>query len=121
LSVTILIGAALLGGFGAISRFLLDRTVSARSASAFPLGTLTVNLLGALILGILVGSGVSGDALRLLALGLLGGFTTFSTWVFETHRLAEDALLRVAAANIGVSLVLGVVAIWVGKTIGAVI
>jgi CrcB protein len=118
LNATVLIGAAILGGFGAVLRFLLDGTVSARSRSAFPFGTLAVNLCGALALGILVGAGVSGDALKLLALGLLGGFTTFSTWVFETQRLAEDGLMRVAAANVAVSLVLGLVAIRVGISVG---
>jgi len=97
---------------------MLDGAISRRSRAAFPLGTLAVNLLGALVLGVLVGAGVSGDALKLLAIGLLGGFTTFSTWVFETHRLAEDGLLRIAAANVAVSLLLGVLAIWVGRLIG---
>lgn len=118
MSATVLIGAAILGGFGAVLRFLLDGTVSARSRSAFPLGTLVVNLLGALALGILLGAGVSGDLMKLLALGLLGGFTTFSTWVFETHRLTENGLMRIATANICVSLVLGVAAIWVGISVG---
>lgn len=63
---------------------------------------------------------MTGDALKLLALGLLGGFTTFSTWMFETHRLAEDGLVRIAAANIAISLLLGVLAIWAGKLVGGI-
>lgn len=118
MSATVFIGVAMLGGFGAMLRFLLDGAVSTRSRTALPLGTLAVNLIGALALGVLVGAGVSGDALRLLAIGLLGGFTTFSTWMFETHRLAEDGMIRVAAANVTVSLVLGVLAVWVGELIG---
>jgi CrcB protein len=79
---------------------------------------MTVNLLGPLTLGVLLGAGISGDVLRILALGLLGSFTTFSTWIFETHRLGEDGRRRIAVANIAVSLLLGVAAVWVGKLIG---
>lgn len=118
MSATVFIGVAMLGGLGALLRFLLDGAVSARSTTSLPLGTMTVNLLGALILGVLLATGISGDALRILALGLLGSFTTFSTWIFETHRLAEDGLIRIAVANIAVSLFLGVIAVWVGKLIG---
>jgi CrcB protein len=121
LSATVLIGAAVLGGFGAVSRFLLDGAISARGGTSFPLGTLAVNLIGTLVLGILLGAGITGDGLRLLALGLLGGFTTFSTWVFETHRLAEDGLIRVAVANTGAGLLLGMLAFWAGKTIGGIL
>lgn len=121
MSLSVFVGVALLGGFGAVFRFLLDAAVSRNSRTSFPVGTLTVNLLGALVLGLLVGSGVSGDALKLLALGLLGGFTTFSTWMFETHRLAEDGLRRIAAANIAVSLLLGVLSVWVGKLAGGML
>jgi len=112
-------GVALLGGLGATCRFLVDAKLSSAVDTAFPVGTLAVNLLGAFVLGLLMGSGVSGDLLRLLALGLLGGFTTFSTWVFETHRLAEDGLLRVATANIGVSLVAGIGVYWLGDALGS--
>jgi CrcB protein len=121
LSANVLIGAAALGGLGAILRFLMDGAVGSRSTTAFPLGTLTVNLLGALVLGVLVGAGASGDALKLIGLGLLGGFTTFSTWVFETHRLAEDGLVRVASLNIGLSLALGIAAVWLGKVAGGLL
>ncbi|MEX0620861.1 MAG: fluoride efflux transporter CrcB [Solirubrobacterales bacterium] len=121
MSVTILIGTMILGGFGAVFRFVLDGAVSTRKPSDFPFGTLAVNLLGALILGFLVGSDVSGDVTRLLAVGLLGGFTTFSTLMFETQRLAEDGLIRVAAANVGVSMMLGVLAIWIGKIAGGLL
>lgn len=121
MSATLFIGVALLGGFGAVIRFLLDGAVSARLTTTFPLGTTAVNLIGALLLGLLLGAGVSGDVLKILALGLLGSFTTFSTWIFETHRLAEDGQVRIAAANIAVSVVLGLTMIWVGKMIGGMV
>ncbi len=118
MSLSLYAGIAALGGLGAVCRFVADSRASARVDTAFPIGTLLVNLLGAFVLGLLVGAGASGDVLRLGALGLLGGFTTFSTWVFESHRLAEDGLLRLAGLNIGLSLVAGIGAVWLGRLIG---
>lgn len=112
------IGVALLGGIGTLARFLLDAVVSARAPETFPWGTLTVNLSGALTLGVLAGI-ASGDALLTLAgTGFLGAFTTFSTWMFESHRLAEDGELGAGAANIAISLILGVALAWLGLTLG---
>lgn len=119
MSVATAIGVGLLGGLGAVGRFLLDGAVARRVGSAFPFGTLAVNLSGAFVLGVLVGAAVSGDAYRLLGIGLLGGYTTFSTWALESHRLAEDGRPRLAAANFAVSLVLGVGAAWLGRRLGA--
>ena len=121
MSLSLYAGIAVLGGFGAALRFLLDARVSSQTGTAFPVGTLAVNLLGSLLLGVLIGAGVSGDLLRLLALGLLGSFTTFSTWVFQTHRLAESGLLRLAGMNIGLSLLAGLVAVWLGEVLGGLL
>jgi CrcB protein len=118
MSATVLIGVGLLGGLGAIGRFLLDGAVAARLGDRFPWGTFAVNLSGALALGLLVGAEVGGDALRLAGIGLLGAYTTFSTWMFESQRLAEDGELRRGLANLLVSLVLGVAVAWVGREIG---
>lgn len=108
-----------LGGAGAMTRFLVDGAVSARLGRGFPLGTLAVNLSGALALGVLVGVALGGDSLRLLGTGLLGGYTTFSTWAFESHRLAEDGEARLGALNFAVSLVLGIALAWLGRELGA--
>jgi CrcB protein len=118
--VTVLVfaGVGLLGGVGAIGRFLLDGAVASRVGSAFPFGTLAVNLTGALALGVLHGAGVGGDALRLAGTGLLGAYTTFSTWTFESHRLGEDGRLRLGLANLLVSLALGLVCVWLGDRLG---
>jgi CrcB protein len=115
----VLLGIGLLGGLGALGRFLLDGLVSARAGDRFPWGTLAVNLSGALALGVVAGAALTGDALRLAATGLLGAYTTFSTWMFESHRLAEDGEGRLGAANLVGSLVLGVAAVWLGRRIGA--
>ncbi|HEV3127571.1 MAG TPA: fluoride efflux transporter CrcB [Solirubrobacteraceae bacterium] len=117
MSLPVVVGIALLGGTGAVARLLLDGAV-AESASGFPYGTLAVNLLGSLLLGLLVGLTVSTTLYRLLGTGLLGAFTTFSTWALESHRLGEDGQLRLAALNFVLSLVLGVLAAWVGRHLG---
>lgn len=99
-------GVGLLGGLGAVARVLLTR------AGGRPVrGTLLVNLAGALALGVLVGAGVDGDALLLLGGGLLGAFTTFSTWMAEAHERRSAALVAGALA-----LGLGVAAL--GRMIG---
>ena len=118
MSLTVVVGVALVGGAGAVGRFLFDGFVASRLGRAFPYGTLAVNLSGALALGVLHGAGVAGDALRLAGTGLLGAYTTFSTWTFESHRLGEDGRLRLGAANLAVSLGLDVASAWLGDRIG---
>lgn len=118
MSLAVLVGVGLLGGLGAVARFLLDGAVSRRTTGPFPWGTLTVNLSGAFVLGILVGAAVDGDAHRLAGTGLLGAFTTFSTLAFESHRLAEDGRSRAAAVNLAVSMALGVLVAYAGRELG---
>jgi CrcB protein len=113
------VGVALLGGCGAIGRFLLDGWVGERVGGAFPLGTLAVNLSGALALGLLAGFALSGDALVLAGTATLGSYTTFSTWMLESQRLAEDAELPLALLNVALSLAAGVGAAALGRLIGA--
>ena len=118
MSAAVLVAVGVLGGLGAVGRFLLDGAVSARTAAAFPAGTLAVNLSGAFVLGLLTGATLHGDASRFLGTGLIGGYTTFSTWALESHRLGEDGELRLGAANVAVALVLGLVAAWAGRALG---
>lgn len=115
------IALALVGGIGAVARFLLDGAISTRREGAFPLGTFTINITGALALGLLTGAGVTGAWLFVLGAGFLGSFTTFSTWVFETERLAEDGEEAVAIANLGLSIVAGLAAAGGGWAIGALL
>jgi CrcB protein len=112
------LGVAVAGGAGAVARLLLDAAVSARAARDLPLGTLAVNVSGAALLGLLVGLAPGGDALELAGTGLLGGYTTFSTWMFESHRLAEDGRGRWAAANLAGSLALGLAGAAAGRALG---
>jgi CrcB protein len=120
-TVLTVVAVGVIGGAAAIGRFLLDGAVAARVGRGFPFGTLTVNLLGALLLGVLAGAALSAETMRLAAVGLLGSFTTFSTWALESHRLGEDGELRLGVANFVVSLVLGVTAVWLGRWIGGLL
>lgn len=119
MTLPVLAGIALLGGTGAVLRLLLDGAVTARAGGSFPFGTLAVNLSGALVLGVLAGALRDADALSLLGTGLIGAFTTFSTWVYETHRLLEDGEYHLGALNLVLSLVLGVALAWSGMRVGA--
>jgi CrcB protein len=111
-------GVGVLGGLGAIARFLLDGLVSANSSGRFPLGTLLVNLSGSVLLGVLVGVGLSGNGYLLGGTAVIGSYTTFSTWMLESHRLAEDGRRWLLAVNVILSLVLGVSAAALGRLIG---
>jgi CrcB protein len=112
------IAVGLIGGVGAVARLLVDGSVSDRVSIRFPVGTFVVNMLGSLALGLLVGITTDADTLRLLATGLLGSFTTFSTWMLESERLGEDGEPGVSALNIGISLLAGVVLAWAGIQLG---
>jgi CrcB protein len=113
------LSVGLLGGIGALGRFLLDAAVSLRLGRQFPVGTLAVNLSGAFLLGLLVGVGVGGRTLLLAGTATLGSYTTFSTWMLESHRLGEDGELRLALGNLAVSLLAGVAAAAVGRALGS--
>jgi fluoride exporter len=113
------IAVAVLGSVGSIARFLLDSTVSSRTAGSFPLGTLAVNASGALVLGLLTGLALSGEALTLAGSATIGSYTTFSTWMLETHRLGEDGRVHAGALNVLVSIAVGIGAALLGRTIGA--
>ena len=113
MTVAVWAGVVVIGGVGAVLRFLVDRTVSGRVAGSFPYGTLAVNLSGALLLGLLSGLALSPH------LALLAGTAFVGSWMLETQRLGEERQLRPAVANIVVSLVVGLAAAWLGLWIGA--
>jgi CrcB protein len=109
----------LIGGAGSVIRFLADGLVASAVGRDFPFGTLAVNVSGAMILGLLTGLALGHDQALLAGTAAVGSYTTFSTWMFETDRLAEERQFRRAAANVIVSLVLGVTAAALGRLIGA--
>jgi fluoride exporter len=112
-------GVVVIGGCGAVLRFVVDGAVSARTGRSFPYGTLAVNLSGAAVLGLLTGLALSRDAALLAGTAAVGSYTTFSTWMFESQRLAEDRQVRYLFANLAVSLAAGVAAAALGWWIGA--
>jgi CrcB protein len=116
--VLLWVGVGALGGTGALARYTLDAVVSERAQGRFPAGTLAVNLSGAALLGLVAGLALHGDALLLAGTALLGSYTTFSTWMFETHRLAEDGERAAAAVNVVATLALGVLAVVAGRWLG---
>ncbi|HEX7244321.1 MAG TPA: fluoride efflux transporter CrcB [Solirubrobacterales bacterium] len=115
------LGIAALGGVGALGRFLLDVTVASRAGRDFPLGTLAVNVSGAFVLGILLGASLEGDAFLLAGTATIGSYTTFSTWMLETHRLGEDSEWGLALANVLVSVAVGLAAAALGRALGGLL
>lgn len=109
----LVVGAA--GAVGSLLRFAVDGAVTRRVARPLPLGTLVVNASAALLLGLLTGLAASTDVTLAAGTGMLGGYSTFSTWMLDTHRLAGEHHGRWAAANVVVSLALGLAAVAVGR------
>jgi CrcB protein len=112
------LGAAL----GAPARYLTDRAIQTRHDTVMPWGTLTVNVVGSLVLGLLTGLAASTqipEAVRLLVgTGFCGALTTYSTFSYETLRLFEDGARLYSLLNIAVSLTAGLGAAVVGYVVG---
>jgi CrcB protein len=115
------IAVALLGGLAALARFGLDAAISERFAGPFPAGTLAVNLSGAAVLGLVAGAARHGAALTIVAGGGLGSYTTFSTWMFESHRLGEVGDASALWLNIVLSLLAGLAALALGHWLGGLL
>jgi len=99
--------ASLAGAVGAVCRYAVSGWAQRATRSDYPVGTLAVNLAGSFLVGVTVGIDHLGSETSLMALGFLGGFTTFSTWMVETIRLGFPRSFR-ATASILVSLIAGV-------------
>jgi CrcB protein len=108
---------------GAPSRYLLDGWIQDRTRGAFPWGTFTVNVSGCLLLGVLTGLGLyhelDATTRTVLGTGGLGAYTTFSTFTFETVRLAEEGALDEAFRNAAASLLVGLAAASAGLALTA--
>jgi len=115
------IAVGMVGGFAAAARFLIDAEIAVRADSQFPLGILVVNLSGALALGIVAGAALHGTALVIVAGGGIGSFTTFSTWILDSHRLDAAGQARLAWLNIGLSLAVGFAAVALGHWLGTLL
>jgi len=110
-------------GLGAPARYLVDGWVQDHTSGAFPWGTFVVNVTGCLMLGLLTGLGLYhglGTHVRtVLGTGGVGAYTTFSTFTFETVRLAEEGAVDEALRNAGASFVVGLAAASVGLALSA--
>lgn len=124
----VLINAALVGtgGFvGAIFRFSLSGFVQRNAGiAAFPYGTLVVNLLGCLLIGLAVGlidarQLVHPEFRSFVLVGILGGFTTYSTFGLETFSLLRDADYLRAFTSVAAHLVAGLLLVWIGYTLAS--
>ncbi|MGH2688741.1 MAG: fluoride efflux transporter CrcB [Actinomycetota bacterium] len=95
------------GGLGALARYWLEGLIAPRQGTPFPLSTLVVNVSGSILFGALAGMATKGDVSRSVLLwagvGWLGGYTTFSTFTYETVKLIEDGAWRYAAWNLVLS------------------
>lgn len=107
---------------GAPARYLVDRAVQARHDTLMPWGTLTVNVFGSAVLGVLAGLGadaVPTEVALTVGTGFCGALTTYSTFGYETFRLADDGALLYAGWNVAVSLAAGLTAATAGFLLGA--
>jgi CrcB protein len=118
MSVLLWAGVVVIGGLGSVLRFLVDRTAAQRTATGFPLGTLTVNVTGSLLLGFVNGLTAVSDVLLLAGVAAIGSYTTFSTWMLETQRIEEAGKRRIAVTNVVLSIALGLATAALGRLIG---
>lgn len=111
------------GGIGAVCRYLVTTQIGMRLGTFFPFGTLTVNVIGSLLMGLIMGtlavlartSGLLPEQVRLLlTVGFLGGFTTFSSFSLETLTLLRGGSYALASVNIGANVLLGLLAAGIG-------
>jgi fluoride exporter len=107
------------GALGSVLRYALQGWVQRSTSSTFPLGTLVVNLIGCALIGFLTATFTGPKLIREeyrigMIVGILGGFTTFSTFGLETFSLTNDRQFAFAALNVALSCGAGLLAVWVG-------
>ncbi len=108
------------GGVGALMRYIAGLAIAARIGGRFPLGTLVINVTGSFLIGILMPLLTERfqphpNWRLLLVVGVLGGYTTFSTFEYETFRAVQDGGKWIGLVNVVASVVLGYVAVWIGS------
>jgi len=111
------------GALGAVFRFWLSTATYAMLGRGFPYGTLVVNILGSFLMGIatvllIERLAISSEWRAAILIGLLGAFTTFSTFSMETYNLVIDGALFKAALNVLASVILCLLAVWLGIVLG---
>jgi fluoride exporter len=119
----VIVGVALGGALGASARWLLDRLIEQHSESVFPWSTFTINITGCLLIGVVIETLVDRHHLPAwlrvgLVVGVLGGYTTFSTFAQETLSLLESSDAVVALVYAAGSVTTGVLAVYAGTVLG---
>lgn len=111
------------GAVGSVLRYLVSKWIQESSATAFPLATMVVNIVGCLLIGIFYGLterwGLSGELKLLLTVGFCGGFTTFSTFMNENLMLLRSQEALLSCLYVALSVGIGLLAVWAGKTIAS--
>lgn len=110
---------ALAGGIGSLARYLVGSNVQRLTGPAFPWGTFAVNIIGCLLFGYFWGletfrNAISSETRAIILVGFMGGFTTFSSFAFESYSLLRDGSYGMAAVNMLSQNVLGIVSVWGG-------
>src|SRR5215471_21401050 len=110
------------GGVGALVRYALGLEIAARIGGRFPLGTMVINVTGSFLIGLLMTLLTERfqphpNWRLLLVVGVLGGYTTFSTFEYETFRAVQDGGKWIGLLNVAGSVVLGYIAVWIGAAI----
>jgi CrcB protein len=122
-SILSVLYVALGGALGSISRYLLGTWTQSLSKSIdFPYGTLTVNLIGCFVIGFLsqlveTRGAFAPEERAFVFIGILGGFTTFSSFGNDTINLLRDGETFNALANIGANVIVGLLLVWLGRTV----
>jgi fluoride exporter len=124
-NAVLVIYVALGGALGSVARFLLSHAVHRYTAAGFPYGTFTVNIIGCAAFGLIIGFAEHRIALTpavraFFLVGILGGFTTFSAFTFDTLELLRTAAFLRAAFNVLGQIALGLAALWLGYIIASV-
>lgn len=119
----LLLGIAVAGAIGAVTRAVVDTAVQARREETFPVGTLTINVTGSFVLGVVSGlvlyHSLGSSAATVLGSGFCGGYTTFSTFAFQTVRLTEQRAFGGAYRNVVASALLPALAASLGLALTA--
>jgi CrcB protein len=112
------LAVATVAGIGAVCRYIVDHVIQHQHDSVFPLGTFTINMTGSFVLGLTTGlathHGLSMTTATIIGSGFCAGFSTFSTWMWETIALAESGALLEATANVVGSVAVGLAAAGLG-------
>jgi fluoride exporter len=117
-----LVVIAIGGALGSVARYLFSMAVLRATGTLFPAGTFAVNVVGCFVFGVIAGAAeqrvqLTPEMRLFLLVGVLGGFTTFSSYAFESFALIRDGQFAAAAVNVAGQVMAGLVGLWAGYVI----